>query len=505
MLKQKNMRGGGTDMSTSVLKIIENVVKNNGEKKAVKASFGELTYSQLWKQSDNLAAWLSLRLKDNKKPIMVYGHKSPQMIVCFLACVKSGRAYCPVDISMPKDRIEEIAIALDNELILALEPLTIENHEIVSASAIELICSTEREIADLNPVSGDDVYYIIFTSGSTGRPKGVEITENNLRNFVEWSMNLAGKTGLEHITFMNQAPFSFDLSVMDLYTSLATGGTLVCLEKSLQSDMGAMFETMKKSDINCWVSTPSFAEMCLSDYNFKQDLMPELRLFLFCGEKLTKDTVIKLSQRFPKAKIVNTYGPTESTVAVTAIEVDEKVLSNNENVPIGKPKDGTRLFIRDGEILISGNTVGKGYYKNIEKTSEAFVEIEDEEGTKIRAYKTGDKGYFDGENYFCTGRKDFQVKLHGYRIELGDIEENLIICPDVEQAVVLPKTDGEKIKSLTAFVKRSNEGITAKLIKTALKEKLPVYMIPKNIKFIENMPITANGKIDRKKLEAEFI
>lgn len=494
-------------MSTSVLKIIENIAKNNGEKTAVKSSLGELTYSQLWEQSDSLAAWLSLRLKDNKKPVMVYGHKSPQMIVCFLACAKSGRAYCPVDISMPKDRIEEIAIALDNELILASEPLIMENHEIIGSSAIDLICKAEHKHGreSLTPVSGEDVYYIIFTSGSTGSPKGVEITESNLSSFVEWSIGLAKKTGLDHITFMNQAPFSFDLSVMDLYTSLASGGTLVCLEKSLQSDMGAMFETMKKSCINCWVSTPSFAEMCMSDYNFKQELMPEMRLFLFCGEKLTKETAVKLTQRFPEAKIVNTYGPTESTVAVTAIEVDEKVLSNNEIIPIGMPKDGTRLLIKDGEILISGNTVGKGYYKNVEKTAEAFVEMEDDAGVKIRAYKTGDKGYFDGENYFCTGRKDFQVKLHGYRIELGDIEENLMVCPDVEQAVVLPKTDGEKIKSLTAFVKRSNDNITAKLIKTALKEKLPVYMIPKNIKFIENMPMTANGKIDRKKLEAEFI
>ncbi len=492
-------------MSKSVLKIIENVVKTNGERIAVKASSGELTYSQLWKQSDNLASWLSLRLKDNNKPVMVYGHKSPQMLVCFLACAKSGRAYCPVDISMPKDRIEEIAIALGNELILALEPLNIENHEIVSASAIDLICSEEHRQAKFNSVSGDDVYYIIFTSGSTGSPKGVEITESNLSSFVEWSMNLARKTGVDHITFMNQAPFSFDLSVMDLYTSLASGGTLICLEKSLQSDIGAMFDTLKNSGINCWVSTPSFAEMCMSDYNFKQELMPELRLFLFCGEKLTKETAVKLSQRFPKTKIVNTYGPTESTVAVTAIEIDENVLASNELLPIGKPKEGTKLFIKDGEILISGDTVGKGYYKNAQKTCEAFIEIEDESGTKVRAYKTGDKGYFDGENYFCTGRKDFQVKLHGYRIELGDIEENLMFCPDIEQAVVLPKTDGERIKSLVAFVKCNNEDITAKLIKTALKEKLPAYMVPKNIKFIENMPMTANGKIDRKKLEAEFI
>lgn len=233
--------------------------------------------------------------------------------------------------------------------------------------------------------------------------------------------------------------------------------------------------------------------------------MKELKLFLFCGERLTKETALKLSQRFPDARIVNTYGPTESTVAVTSIEIDQKVLSENDLLPIGKPRKGSELFIKDGEIFIAGDTVGKGYYENPEKTAEAFIEMEDRMGNKIRAYKTGDRGYFDGENYFCTGRKDFQVKLHGYRIELGDIEKNLMIFPEIEQAVVLPKSDGEKIRCLIAFIKSKNEDVNTRHIKTALKEKLPAYMVPKNIRFIENMPMTANGKIDRKKLEAEFV
>ena len=197
-------------MSKSVLSIIENVAKTDGERLAIKSASGELTYAQLWKQSDNLAAWLSLRLKDNHKPVMVYGHKDPQMIVCFLACVKSGRAYCPVDISMPKNRIEEIAASLDNEIILASEPLEMDSFEVVGSSAVRLICESDQDSMYVKPVSGDDVYYIIFTSGSTGKPKGVEITADNLANFTKWSRRLAEKTGLDHMTFMNQAPFSFD-------------------------------------------------------------------------------------------------------------------------------------------------------------------------------------------------------------------------------------------------------------------------------------------------------
>lgn len=491
-------------MRNSVLNRIENAVNRYGERTAIKTASQQISYKSLWQKSDNLAAWLGLRLKENNKPVMVYGHKSPQMIVCFLACVKSGRAYCPVDISMPSDRIEEIASAVGNQIILATEPLELEGYEIIGADMIETIAAEEHDLSYVTPVREDDVYYMIFTSGSTGKPKGVEITERNLRGFLNWSKELARNTGMDHITFLNQAPFSFDLSVMDLYTSMTTGGTLVCLDKEIQSDMGKMFSFMKDNDINCWVSTPSFAEMCMADRSFDQTLLEEMKLFLFCGEKLTKETALKLYERFPKAKIINTYGPTESTVAVTSVEIDKKILDEKELLPIGKPKDGTRLFIKDGEILIAGDTLGKGYYNNPQKTAEAFIEIEDITGEKIRAYKTGDKGYFDGEYFYCTGRKDFQIKLHGYRIELGDIEQNLMGFPEIEQAVVLPKTDGEKIKCLVAFVKKEGGDVNAKYIKSALKQKLPAYMVPKNIKFIDNMPMTANGKIDRKKLEAEF-
>lgn len=491
-------------MRNSVLNQIENVVNRYGERIAIRTASDQINYRSLWQQSDNLAAWLGLRLKENNKPVMVYGHKSPQMIVCFLACVKSGRAYCPVDISMPRTRIEEIASSVGNQIILAAEPLELEGYEVIGPDMLENIMAEEHDLSYVTPVSGDDVYYMIFTSGSTGKPKGVEITERNLRGFLNWSKELAQKTGMEHIAFLNQAPFSFDLSVMDLYTSMTTGGTLVCLDKKLQSDMGEMFLFMKENSINCWVSTPSFAEMCMSDRNFNHQLLENMKLFLFCGEKLTKETACKLYERFPESKIINTYGPTESTVAVTSVEIDRKILQEKELLPIGKPKAGTDLFIKDGEILIAGDTLAKGYYNNPQKTAESFIEIEDITGQKIRAYKTGDKGYFDGEYFYCTGRKDFQIKLHGYRIELGDIEQNLMGFPEIEQAVVLPKTDGEKIKCLVAFVKKEGEEVNAKSIKSALKEKLPAYMVPKNIKFIDNMPMTANGKIDRKKLEAEF-
>lgn len=500
-------------MKKSILNIVENIAKNQGDRIAIKSTKGHLTYGQLWQQSDSLALWLDSELGSNRKPVMVYGHKNPQMLVCFFACVKTGRAYCPVDISMPKNRIEEIAASIGNDIVLATEDMDIDDFRVVTSGEIENICRAEA-MADLKDtwVRGDDIFYIIFTSGSTGNPKGVQISESNLSSFAAWSSDMVReKTGLkagEGINILNQAPFSFDLSVMDLYTSLSLGGTSVFLDKKLQQDTGAMFDYMRDNNINCWVSTPSFAEMCLADRSFGSGMLGELKLFLFCGERLTKETAKKLRERFPKARVVNTYGPTESTVAVTAVDITDDVIRNNEILPIGLPKDGTKIMIKDEEIIILGDTVGKGYYKNPEKTGEVFLRMKYTDGKEYDAYRTGDKGYFKDGNFYCTGRIDFQVKLHGYRIELGDIESNLMGCAEVEQAAVLPKYDGEKIRNLVAFVKApSLEGDfkDVKYLKGRLKEKLPSYMVPKNIKFMETMPITANGKLDRKKLEAAFL
>lgn len=491
----------------SVLDIIENIAKTEPGRTAVKSSDCAISYGELWEKSDRLAELLSERLKNNKKPVMVYGHKNPQMIVCFLACVKSGRAYCPVDISMPKTRIEDIANTIQNDIILASEPLEMEGFEIYSTDYIEEEIKNVKAVSREKRVSGDDTFYIIFTSGSTGKPKGVQISADNLKNFLRWSGCLIDEAlhGKERNgVFINQAPFSFDLSVMDLYNSLVSGGTLLCLEKKLQADTAALFEYMKKGKGEVWVSTPSFADMCLADKSFNGENFKDIKLFLFCGERLSKETAGKLMERFPDAKVINSYGPTESTVAVTAVEITPSMLKAEELLPIGKPKEGTEIMFDGEEIIITGDTVAKGYFMDPEKTGKVFFTVKDHKGNEKKAYRTGDSGYFKDGYYYCSGRIDLQVKLHGYRIELGDIESNLMEIPDVEAAAVIPRYDGEKIRNLVSFIKAPALSGTFKegrLLRNMLKEKLPAYMIPKNVIFVSEMPMTANGKLDRKKLE----
>ena len=469
------------------MNILENIkyyAATSESRIAIKSGDSVLTYKQLEEYSNRLAAWINRNLSSNKVPIVVYGHKNPYMVVCFLACVKSGRAYCPQDISIPDTRVMDTAECVNPEVIFKVEgDMDFDGYNVKNLDSIKKIIEEEQE------------------------------------EYLDWSVNLgSSKQDKEGKNFVNQAPFSFDLSVMDLYTSLACGGTLHTMTKKMQEDYNAMFEHFKQSDINVWVSTPSFADMCLSDRKFSGELIPNLEVFLFCGEVLTTATVSKLHQRFPKAKVINTYGPTESTVAVTDVEITpellENIMSQGKSLPVGHEKKGTIIEIhgeqgeileegQQGEIIIIGDTVSTGYYKRDDLTKKAFFQCE-RNGIKYRAYHTGDAGYLKEGQLFYNGRIDLQVKLHGYRIEVEDIENNMLRLPQISHAVVLPNMKDGKVKSLTAFV-TGDKGEKSDLefsrqIKTELKEIIPAYMVPKKIKYVDNIPMNSNGKADRKYL-----
>lgn len=429
---------------------------------------------------------------------------------------KIRTAYCPIDISVPLNRAEAIIKEVAPEIILTTEELSLEYNNILSYEKIYSIIENETgQIEDSQAVSSEDVFYIIFTSGSTGTPKGVQITRDSLDRFIQWGLTLgSGIQENEKNIFLNQAPFSFDLSVMDLYLSLYSGGTLWALDKKVQGDMRLLLESFKQSEASVWVSTPSFADVCLADPSFRQELLPKLRRFLFCGETLTNRTAERLMKAFPNTEIVNTYGPTESTVAVTGVLVTPELNQNLNPLPVGKAKKGTWIFIMDeqgnslpegeyGEIVIAGDTVSVGYWNNQERTKKAFGVCEIE-GHPYRLYHTGDKGYLkDGQLFYC-GRIDLQIKLHGYRIELEDIETNIMKLPEIQKAAVLPVYRDEQVRSLTAYVVTRNavkdSFFMTQQLREKLKEYLPEYMIPKKMVFLETLPMTNNGKVDRKAL-----
>jgi len=452
-----------------------------------------LTYGELRRGSDGVASYLTQHFGDDRRPIAVLGHREPEMLIAFLGAVKSGRPYVPIDTALPQARIDQIVAS--SRAAFVLTPDEIQRF------------STGESRVPAMPVEKNDPFYILFTSGSTGEPKGVIITLACLEHFTSWM--LAEQQFSKHAeVFLNQAPFSFDLSVMDLYCSVTTGGMLFSINRDLIENPKTLYRALTNSGVTTWVSTPSFAQMCLVEDKFGEAMLPRVRRFLFCGETLAPQTAAQLLARFPQAQVWNMYGPTEATVATTSIQIDDAILEKYSPLPVGRVMPNTKIAIVDGsggelstnergEIIIAGPNVSPGYLGQPDLTALAFFDYRGQ-----RAYKTGDLGRFRDALLFFEGRIDDQIKLSGYRIELGDVEANLRALPTVRDAVVIPVIKGGTPQSLTAFVGlvTRNETSDFKLahnLRNQLGERLPAYMLPRKFVFLDAFPITANGKVDR--------
>ena len=346
----------------------------------------------------------------------------------------------------------------------------------------------------------EDIYYIIFTSGSTGMPKCVKVSYKNVNSCIRWLQKI---TGAEHEVILNQADFSFDLSVADLYLSFVSKSEHYIFEKNRNMDFSKWFEDFRKSNATMAVLTPSFADLLLLDKRFEEALMPNLRKIIFCGEQLLKSTVNKLYERFSKVKIVNLYGPTECTFAVTSMEIPRDFAF--ETIPCGKVKSDCQIVILDeqgkvakdgelGEILIAGESVASGYVT--ENQMDRFIIYHEQP-----AYLTGDLGYLENDILYYKCRKDRQIKWKGYRIELADIEKNLLALSYVERAVVVVKREEhQKVSKMIAFVKlKERIEKSAWEIKKDLEQRIPNYMCP-TIKIVTKFPMNQNGKCDEQKL-----
>jgi D-alanine--poly(phosphoribitol) ligase subunit 1 len=455
-----------------------------------------LTYGELRRRSDLLAMQLAKRFGDDRSPIAVLGHREPEMLIAFLGAVKSRRPYVPLDTVLPQQRIDKI-------LAISRPALLLKPDDVARLSCVATTAPGTR-------AQCDDPFYILFTSGSTGEPKGVIITLGCLEHFVRWMLEEQKFAPLGE-TFLNTAPFSFDLSVMDLYCSLATGGTLFSVGRDLVANPKMLYRALGNSGATTWVSTPSFAQMCLVEEKFSEGMLPRIRRFLFCGETLAAQTAARLLERFPRAQVWNMYGPTEATVATTSVQIDLSILEKYSALPVGRATPGTDVFVvsesgetlpahERGEIVIAGPNVSPGYLGRPELTAAAFFEQGD-----WRAYRTGDQGRFRDGLLFFEGRTDSQLKISGYRIEVGDVEANLLALPSVRDAVVTPVIKNGAAQSLAAFVvlssriEASHFELTQSL-RRQLAERLPLYMLPRKFVFLDAFPLTANGKADRAQL-----
>jgi D-alanine--poly(phosphoribitol) ligase subunit 1 len=313
---------------------------------------------------------------------------------------------------------------------------------------------------------------------------------------VRWLRSLPHETPL---CVLGQANYSFDLSVADLYLSLSCGAEHAVLTRDEMRDFPLLFRRLAHCDADTAVWTPCFAEFLLTDRLFSHTLLPRLRTILFCGEALRPATARKLAERFPETRVLNCYGPTECTFAVTAAEITAAHTSCGR-LPVGTPKPGVRINVTDadgralpegetGEIRISGDSVAPGYLPPADNS--AFLC-----SASGRTYRTGDCGYVRDGLLYVTGRLDRQIKLSAYRVEPGEVENALLSLPQVRAAAVLPRTapDGT-VTALQAFVVASPEDRAADRLRKALAATLPSYMIPR-IRFVGRIPLTENGKLD---------
>ena len=501
-----------------------------------------ITYGELKRASDALAARLAV-FDPSGAPVVVYGHKSPLMLVAFFACAKSGRAYVPIDVMYPDLRVLDIMSQLGTPLVLNTTAQDVP--QLVDHAAACWDCSdighavgTDETTpgtanAPLTCVSDGDTFYILFTSGSTGRPKGVEVTAECVDNFWRWMLDAFGTHGSDEDAaqrrqrvFFDRAPFSFDLSVTDLVLGLGAGDTMFALVEDDEADLARAFAALRDSSLEFWVSTASFADMCLRDPAFNREMLPAVKTFFFVGETLKNDTAAKLLGRFDGCEVINGYGPTESTDLVTATAITPEMTASSESLPVGTPRPGTELYILDpetlepvatgqpGELFIVGDTVAKGYFGRPDLTEAAFHSCPESIARGRRSYRTGDKAFVDetGMLHF-RGRLDFQIKLHGYRIELGEIEAALCKLDGVEDACVLPIERRGSISHLTACVAMPaacangvlDDDAAARFdltqcIKDGLRALLPEYMVPRKVVVFDQLPLNMNNKIDRNRL-----
>lgn len=511
-------------MTNELLKSVNSTVRSNPDAVAYEVlGEGKTSYQELWSRASAIARAL-LAETDGRGPVVVLGRKSATTVACFLGCLMSGHAYVPVDSELPAARIRSITAQISDVLVLSAVEVSDELAGLVPAETLlDARAIADKASASVEPpsesiwVSGEETQYIIFTSGSTGRPKGIEVSAANVANFMRWvdGFPVIAKGGQ---VFLDQAPYSFDLSEYELVGALSTGGCLHALPASLLRDHVGLLNDLDSAGVTVWVSTPSFVDFCLTSSRFTCEALPDVRLFLFCGETLHHTTVSALAERFPSALVANTYGPTESTVAVTFGLMGPRDLADPAPLHVGVARPGTEIRIVDrktgarcpagfsGEIVIAGDTVAKGYYNNPEKTRSAFFESRMADGTPVRAYRTGDIGHLDSKGRLhCEGRTDSFIKLNGFRIELGEIEGTLEELPGVEQAAVVAVEKDGRIHHLRAFAvldqrDPSQDFAEKRRIKAQLASHLPSYMVPRVITILDEMPLTANGKINRKEL-----
>lgn len=504
-------------MQKNVLDYLEESARKYPDKVVFSDEKNQITYEELVKKAKAAGSYLAERPEiETNHPVVVFIERNIESLISFLGIVYSGNFYVPVDSQMPAKRIGLIIDTLQPRAVIAGETQRKSLEElqysgiIVALEELTKFPIKEESLETVRKCQIDtDPLYAIFTSGSTGIPKGVLVSQ---RSVIDLTDNFALEFGFtKQSIFGNQAPFDFDVSVKDIYSTLKNGGSMHIIPKIMFSFPGKLITYLNENKINTVIWAASALRIVQNLKALDKEIPQYLKTVMFSGEVMPNRVLNYWRGYLPQVMYVNLYGPTEITCNCTFYKVD-RPFQDEESLPIGKAFENTGIILladgnrpaqveEMGEICVKGSSLALGYYNNPQKTAEAFCQNPLNTMYPELIYRTGDLGKYDEDgNLMFLSRKDHQIKHMGHRIELGEIEVAANAIAILEAACCIYDEEKEKIVMFYQAAEKCDRDILKLLGKS-----LPKYMFPNKLMQFESLPLNKNGKIDRTLLKERYI
>lgn len=494
----------------SVLEYLEKTAADKGDDIAVVCEDESLTWRELCSNSKKIGCGLGERLP-RRKAVPVLAEKSVDTLCAFFGVAYAGCFYVPLNPLLPRKRLNSVLETLEVDFLVTNEESFQLACDLVGKENVILISQIKQTELNDDFISktrlaaiDNDPLYAMFTSGSTGVPKGVLVSHRCVLDFIDGFTELFNITDTDVLA--NQAPFDFDVSVKDIYSCIKTGATLVLVPKKLFSRPAELVDYLCEKKITTMIWAVSALCLITTFHCLDYKTPDKVNKILFSGEVMPFKHLKEWYAHLPMAMFVNLYGPTEITCNCTYYILDDN-WQEREFLPIGKPFPNRNVFLLDennneitdtesvGEICVSGSSVSLGYYNNQEQTDRAFVHNPLNCKYREIIYRTGDMAKYDEDGNLCfRGRRDFQIKYMGHRIEIEEIEKAMESISGIRRACCV--FDEAKSRLYGFYV----GDLDKKEFHRILREKLPEFMVPSALRNIDEMPLTKNGKIDRKAL-----
>ncbi|PIR56357.1 MAG: D-alanine--poly(phosphoribitol) ligase [Parcubacteria group bacterium CG10_big_fil_rev_8_21_14_0_10_46_32] len=509
------------NMAHLVQQYIDRNARQNPKKTAVVFNDESITYKDLEEYTNQLGRVLKKAGVGKGDRVCFCLYKSINSIKAIFGILKADASYVPLDAFSPAARLKKITQDAEPK-VLVCDTDTMALVKSIIPVSVTVVCLGKKRVDDsilaekkISPSctnTPEDVAYIFYTSGSTGTPKGVMITHRNLNGCADWAVREFGITKKD--TLSSHPPFHFDLSTFDIYACFKAGATLVIVPEKFSVFPGALLDYIEHHSMTIWNSVPSLLSYVARSGVLTKDRIPLVKKIFFNGEVFSPKYLAQWMTMYPKKEFVNMYGPTEATVQCSFYRIKRVPKNLKKPVPIGKSCSNAKIFAvtvdgkiarpgQRGELYIGGSGVGRGYWRNREKTKESFVQ-NPFAAPKGIVYKTGDFVLYNkNKEYEFLGRIDHQVKHMGYRIELGEVESALLSISYIKEAIVVAY-EKETGNELAAFVVTSGKRSAASII-ADLRTIVPAYMVPGKVLMLPSLPKTSTGKTDRVTLKEQYV